>query len=57
MKIARVLHHGQPRTATVIAATPSRCWRPDVDVLDLLGSGSAESAEGLAARVEAEHCH
>ena len=51
MKIARALHHGQPRTATVTGDAVN-VLASDVEVLDLLGADPRERG-GLAARVEA----
>jgi 2-keto-4-pentenoate hydratase/2-oxohepta-3-ene-1,7-dioic acid hydratase in catechol pathway len=51
MKIARALHYGQPRTATVTEDAVN-VLASNVDVLDLLGADPGER-EGLAARVEA----
>ena len=51
MKIARALHHGQPRTATVTGDAVN-VLASNVEVLDLLGADPRERG-GLAARVEA----
>jgi 2-keto-4-pentenoate hydratase/2-oxohepta-3-ene-1,7-dioic acid hydratase in catechol pathway len=52
MKIARVLHDNQPRSA-IVSGGAVTVLLPEVDVLDLLGAESQER-DGLAARVDAE---